>query len=124
MATPAELILAFFRDAQPTLKLPDGTWWGSRPNDVMHTLSEVRVGSDRAVIELNGNSSFGARLRFVLDGAVTAEEVCRPGVHDLRITGFGRCVLEEPTRTWQWHGGVITFVRWSPQGQVPPSVLG
>ncbi len=118
MADTAGLIWAFFADRDPTLKLPDGTWWGIRPNDAMHRLQALRVDDEQTVIELDGG------LRFVLDGPVSAEEIRQPGVHELRLTGFGRCVLEEGNRTRQWHGGVVTFVRWSPQGQVPPSVLG
>ena len=121
MSEADRLIRAFFDGAQPTMKLPDGTWFGSRPNDVMHELGEVRVRPDRTVIELEG--VWGAGMRLVLDGPVVAEEVRARGIHELRISGFGRSVLEEGGRTRQWSGGVLTFVRWIPQGEVPPSVL-
>ncbi len=126
MADTAELIRAFFDGAQPTMKLPDGTWYGWRPNDVMHDLHDFNVKPDRTWIELGGEfvRSHGGGLRLVLDGPVEAEEIRRPGVHELELRGFGRSVLEEEGNRRQWSGGTITFVRFIPQGQVPPSVLG
>ena len=126
MADPAGLIRAFFADQQPTLRLPDGTWFGDRPNDVMHDLHSLRFEPDQVEIELGGElvRSAGGGLRLVLDGAVDAREIRGPGVHELELRGFDRCVLHGPGgNRREWRDGTLTFVRWVAQGRTPRSVL-
>jgi hypothetical protein len=98
-----------------------------RPNDDRHDLHDLVVEPERIVLDLGSDFErrLGFGLRIELDGAVEVEEVRRPGVHELELRGFRRCVLENRRGGRQeWTQGVLTFVGWVPQGQRPEPVLG